>query len=158
MPEMSLTGFIAHLAGFQMRLAEAEHKALEHAAKLVEAEAKREVGHYQDAAGPFQAWPELADATKADRLKHGFSENDPLLRTGEMRDSIGHAIGDKEAAIGSNNDKAVWQELGTSSVPPRSFLGAAGVRKSEEVAEILGMAPVIALVGHSVSGKLTRSD
>ncbi len=154
MPEMSLSGFIAHLAGFQLRVAEAEHKALEHAAKLVADEARREVGTYQDAAGPFAAWPELADATKADRLRHGFSENDPLLRTGEMRDSIGHAIGDKEAAIGSNNEKAVWQELGAAKIPPRSFLGGAAVRKAEDVARILGAAPVIALVG---SGAVSRA-
>jgi phage gpG-like protein len=116
---------------------------------VVEKEAKAEIGHYQGAAGPFSAWPELADATKEDRLKSGFSENDPLLRTGELRDSIEHTAGVDEAVVGSNSDIAVYQELGTQHIPPRSFLGGAAVRKGEEVANILGRHVVKALAGGS---------
>jgi hypothetical protein len=50
----------------------------------------------------------------------------PLLETGELRDSIGRHAEGNDGEVGSNNDKAVWHELGTSKIPPRSFLvGAA---------------------------------
>jgi hypothetical protein len=44
-----------------------------------------------------------------------------------------------EAHIGSNNDKAVWQELGTSrGIPPRPFLAGALHHKADEVVLIIG--------------------
>lgn len=150
MTDMSLLGFMEHLAGFTLRLEHEEHKALEHAAKVIQTEAKREIGTYQGDAGPFAAWQELADSTKADRVRQGFSANDPLLRTGEMRDSIEYTLGHHEAAIGSNSDIAVWQELGTEKIPARSFLGGAAMRKAHVVAEILGVSAVQALVGPRV--------
>lgn len=154
MPEMTILEFIAHLATFPLHLHEAKEKALEKAAELIEKEAKAEIGTYQGAAGPFAAWAELADATKDDRAKQGFPENEPLLRTGEMRDSIEHKVDGwaGEAAVGSDDDKAVWQELGTDKIPPRSFLGGAAFRKGPEVARILGGTVVKALTGKDVVG------
>lgn len=151
---MTIAQFIAHLAAFPLHLHHQTEKALEKAAELVEKEAKAEIGTYQGAAGPFAAWEELADATKDDRSKQGFPENEPLLRTGEMRDSIEHKVDGwaGEAAVGSDDDKAVWQELGTDKIPPRSFLGGAAFRKGPEVAKILGSSVVQALIGKSVFG------
>jgi phage gpG-like protein len=65
-------------------------------------------------------WPELADSTIA--RKGGRDE--PLLDTSELRSSIEATIHahEKKAWVGSNLDKAVWHELGTSKAPPRSFL------------------------------------
>lgn len=112
-----------------------EKSALAEAAQLVETEAKEEIGHYQGSAGPFAAWAPL----KPDTIAHKANGDTPLLETGEMRDSIGTVVLDHEAHIGSNDDKAVWQELGTSrGIPPRSFLGGAAVRKSAEVKEVIG--------------------
>jgi len=52
--------------------------------------------------------------------------NTPLLETGELRASIEWNSTGNEGHVGSNNDKAVWHELGTAKIPPRSFLmGAA---------------------------------
>lgn len=152
MAEMGLLGFIQHLVGATVRIAEEEHKALERAARIVEAEAKHEIGTYQDTAGQFVQWAELADSTKQQRARLGFAENDPLLRTGELRDSIGHAVGDKEAVVGSDSQIAEWQELGTKTIPPRSFLGGAAYRKREEVAKELGRSAVMGLVGSGVFG------
>jgi phage gpG-like protein len=152
MTDFSLAGFAEHLAEIAV---EAEHRAregLEEAARLVEAEAKDEIGTYQDQAGPFPAWAELADSTKADRVRAGFSENDPLLRTGEMRDSIEHTVIGKTAYVGTDNQIAVYQELGTQRIPPRSFLGGAAFRKGHEVAEIIGSRFVSALTGQQVPG------
>ena len=164
MPDISLAGFMGHLAGLDVSLrAETEH-ALERAARVVEAEAKAEIGHYQGQAGPFAAWAELADATKDDRARKGYAENEPLLREGTLRDSIHHAVEvtgatEGKAVIGSDSEIAVFQELGTQRIPPRSFLGGALVRKSEQVTRILGAGVAKALVGEGViNGALQIED
>jgi HK97 gp10 family phage protein len=149
---MSLLGFIEHLARATMEMHVAEHRALERAAKIVQKEAKEEIGHYQEEAGPFVHWAELAESTKEDRVRQGFAEDEPLLRTGEMRDSIEYRVVEREAVVGSDSPIAEYQELGTTHIPPRSFLGGAAFRKAEEVAKIVGAAPVIALVGEQVIG------
>jgi hypothetical protein len=155
MPEMSLLGFIGHLASFEARLKHTLETDFNRVAVLVEAEAKKELGTYQSEGGPFAAWPELADATKDDRVKKGFSENEPGLRTGDMRDSIHHASDHEGASIGSDDDKLVWFELGTSKQPPRSVLGMAVVHEEKPIVEILGGSVVSALVGKDVvSGQL----
>jgi len=134
MNEFTLGSMAAFLTDLAVAMPMAEEAALKKAAALVEEEAKAEIGDYQGAAGPFAAWPSLADATIA-RKANGDT---PLLETGEMRDSIGTVISGHEAHVGSDDDKAVWQELGTSrGIPPRSFLGGAAVRKSPEVKDVI---------------------
>jgi hypothetical protein len=78
--------------------------------------------------GTYQpGWPALAESTIADKIAQGFPVPSPLLRTGAMRESIRHEIDPTllEVAVGSSDPKALWQELGTSRIPPRSFLGLA---------------------------------
>jgi hypothetical protein len=137
----SLADFAKHLTGIIAYADHAEHHALEHAARIVETEAKRVIGTYD------YGWPPLAPATQADRARKGFSADEPLLRTGEMRDSIQHTVyrrgagfGAHEAEVGSNNDKAVWQELGTSTIPARSFLAGAAVHSAPHAVAWLGQA------------------
>lgn len=154
MPDMNLASFIGHMAASIASLHHHEHKAMEHACVVVETEAKHEIGTYQGPASPFVAWAELADATKNDRVLKGYAENEPLLREGALRDSIGHAVGDREGVVGSDSQIAEWQELGTVRIPPRSFLGGAAVRKGPDVAHILGQSAVRALVGEHVANKI----
>ena len=135
---MDILGFIAHIQAGRMAHEHAVQTALERAAVVVEREAKIEIGVYQGAAGPFAEWKELADATKDDRVRHGYSENDPLLREGALVRSITHTVADHVATIGSSEDIAVYQELGTDKIPPRSFLGGALVRKADRVVQICG--------------------
>jgi hypothetical protein len=144
--EFSLEGFAKHLIEMAAHVEEAKHDALEKAARVVEREAKHEIGHYQDAVGPFQAWPELADTTKDDRVRLGYSENDPGLRSGEMGAGIGHTVEGDEAVVGSKDDEMVYFELGGEHQPARSVLAGAAMRKAEEVLEILGGAVEMALV------------
>lgn len=150
MASMSLLAFIGHLAAVARHVHEHEQRALEHVGKIVEAEAKHELGTYQAAAGPFAGWAELADRTKDDRVQQGYSENDPGVRVGDMRESVHHAVGNKEVVIGSDDEKAVWFELGTVHQPPRSFLGAAVVHKEHDIKAILGGSVVSSLVGRDV--------
>lgn len=158
MAEMTIAGFMAHIAATIMELDHATHSALERASKVVQDEARHEIGVYQAAAGPFKAWAPLAPRTMVEKERLGYAPPDnPLLRTGELRDSIDRVVGHDEAVIGSNSMIAVYQELGTGGshpTPPRSFLGGAAMRKAEECAHILGAAPVIALCGESVAERI----
>lgn len=149
---MELLELATKLGEIALQQHEMEQHALEKAAKLVEKRAKEKIGEYQDQAGPFIAWPDLAESTKADRARQGFPEDEPLLRTGEMRDSIEHTVGNGEAQVGSNSDIAVYQELGTQHIPPRSFLGGAVVDEMDRIIKIVGDDAVAALVGKGVHG------
>jgi hypothetical protein len=116
-----------------------EIEVMEKACVMVKKEAKRVIGTYD------YDWPPLAEATKADRVSKGFPEDEPLLRTGEMRDSIEHNVGHEHVLevvgiVGTNNEVAKYQELGTRTIPPRSFLGEAAMHKEEEIHELFGSA------------------
>lgn len=122
---------------------------LKAAAELLEREAKAEFGTYQQAVGPFEAWPDLADATKADRVAKGFTENDPLLRSGGLRDSIQHEVEEWEAIIGSEDPIMLFQELGTERIPPRPVLGTALWRNIDRIQQLVGFAAASGFVGGS---------
>lgn len=166
MGEFSLGSFAAHLAGAVAAMDHAEHHALERAARLVEREAKRSLGHYQDAIGPFAAWEPLHESTleggRSPKTGHFFrgkielgyasaGDDNPLEREGGLRDSIHSEVGHREAVVGSNSVYAAVQELGDpeNNQPPRSFLGGAAARKAEEVARIIGEHTVATILGRA---------
>lgn len=148
--EWSLLGFAGHLAAMVVETDHAEQHALEHACDIVLAEVKDSLGAYQPQSGQFEAWAPLADATKADRVRQGYPEDEPELRDGTLRDSYertvegGRGLGlERTAEVGSDYEVAEWQELGTPRMPPRSILGGAAVRKSDEVAHVIGETYVV---------------
>jgi hypothetical protein len=157
MMEFDLLGFAAHLSKLPAVMLAEQHHAMEKAANLVEKEAKDEIGEYQQAAGPFAAWDPLAPSTLADKGAKGYAPPDnPLLRAGDLRDSIEHTVSallaqSSEADVGSNSDVAVWQELGTTKMPARSFLGGALVRKEAEVVTLLGQSVYRVLIGEGTT-------
>ena len=77
--------------------------------------AKDLVGHKQS------MWDELAESTINEKRRLGFRGPDfqPLLRDGEMRDSIQGASDGLIGMIGSDDPVLFWQELGTVTIPPR---------------------------------------
>jgi hypothetical protein len=103
---------------------------LEEAARIIEDEAKRVIGTYE------YGWPPLQPATVARK-----AADTPLYETGEMRDSIEHYVDPQslKAEVGSNNPKALWHELGTVTIPARSFLMGAAMRKEKEIVERTGV-------------------
>ena len=122
--------------------------ALDAAAASIEREAKAEIGTYQRSnMGPFDPWAELKDATKAERVRLGFTPNDPLLRTGDLRDSIAREVHGLEAVVGSDSDVMVYQELGTRTIPARSVLGLAASRKTQDVLRLVGQSVQVAFLG-----------
>jgi phage gpG-like protein len=124
----------AEATGFYKR----EQQFLEVAAIEIQRTAKSMYGIYQPSVDVFGAWPELAASTKADRRSKGYTENDPLLRSGGLRDSIKYEIHGLSAVIGSEDKVAFWQEFGTSGMPPRPTLGPALARSMPRVSELLG--------------------
>jgi hypothetical protein len=121
-----------------------EHEALEEACKQIEERAKEKIGHdEQPAAGPFAAWKPLAQSTIEEKEYLGYvdhlSPNDSLLRTGEMRDSIEHKVIGHKGHVGSNSESAFYQELGTASIPARSFLGGAAFELAPHIAKEIGI-------------------
>jgi phage gpG-like protein len=140
----SLLEGAAFFTGVAVKIENGRKTALTKAARIIKKEAKRVLGTYD------YDWPRLAEATIANK-KTGDS---PLLETGAMRSSITYSIDVEEgiATIGSNDPKALWQELGTSrGIPPRSFLAGAAMHKEEEVKEVLGKK----LFSHSFSAHAT---
>jgi phage gpG-like protein len=108
--------------------------------KEIEETAKEEIGIYQPAYGPFDAWAPLAESTKADRIRSGYTEDDPLLRSGELRDSIESEVVGLAAIVGTKKEIGLWQEVGTSHIPPRPFIGPAYVRLIDPLMDSIGLA------------------
>jgi HK97 gp10 family phage protein len=75
----------------------------------------------------------------------GGQHETPWLRTAQLRDSIAREADGTQAVIGSSNMIAVYQELGTRSVPPRPFLAPAAGAHGQAVAEAIGNAAAEAL-------------
>lgn len=125
MKEFDLAGFARHLEQLAAGMPVVEAEVLEVIGTRVEQAAKERIGEYHAAAGPYVAWEPLADSTKQDRVRKGYPEDEPGLRSGTMRDSIEHQILGPTVSIGSNDDTLFWFELGTRNMPPRSVIGAA---------------------------------
>lgn len=159
----SINAFLAHLAAEALLGTSRQVHALDVASRIIQDEARHELGTYQSGAGPFGAWPELADATKEDRERLGFPANNPELRTGTLRDNIERVSTEYEAEVGvpdrvvgdgsranptrNIGDVAIAQEIGTDMIPPRSFLGHAAVVKEREVVEAIGLEIIYAVSG-----------
>jgi phage gpG-like protein len=125
------------------RLARAEHGGevesfrdkladrLEEACKIVQEEAKRVIGTYE------YGWPRLKPETV---VRKGGADT-PLLETGALRDSIEYTV-DRDnltAWVGSDDPIAPYQELGTVTIPARSFLAGAAMRKEAEIVRKTGV-------------------
>jgi hypothetical protein len=101
---------------------------------------------------PHAEWPPLAASTLA--AKDGV--NTPLLESGKLRSSIEWNADREHGYVGSNEDRAVWMELGTSrGAPPRSFLALSAQQEGPAVAKmvskVVGSAIGAALSGSRVS-------
>lgn len=143
----SLESFALHLLEREVATAVAIHEGLERVLARIEKTARDEFGNYQPSTGPFPEWAELADATKEDRLRQGYTENDPLLRSGELMESSSHEVHGLEGVAGSTDPRMVYLEFGTSKMPPRPVWGPALVKNHKAIQMMLGAAVVEGLVG-----------
>lgn len=119
----SLRAFHTHIEKIIREYPRREKAFLTIVGKFIEKEAKGYIGHLQP------TWPELAESTQSQKeeLGYGNASNDwqPLLREGDLRDSISYGVELHEVYIGSDSDIMIYQELGTDRIPPRPVLGLA---------------------------------
>lgn len=144
--------FAGFLNALAMRAGLAEHRAVQASGEIVQREAKRSLGTYHEAVGPFDKWAPLADSTQERREKMGLPPNKPLLATHELRDHIlteAHgnraAVGVPSVIVGDGTKEnpsrdigmvAAVMELGSAKVPPRPFLGRAAFVKARDSARV----------------------
>jgi HK97 gp10 family phage protein len=130
-----------HFETVMRRLPATEKAALSAIGAGVAERARAKIGNYQDAAGGFPAWPPLAPATRAEKERLGYAPPDnPLLRTGDLRESITHTVVEKTVTVGATDPVGLWQELGTSRIPPRPFIAPAMVEAMPQNVRLLGTA------------------
>jgi phage gpG-like protein len=99
--------------------------AMKAGALAVTADAKERIGHYQ------QGWEPLAPSTVDQKRRLGYAGvalsggdggDNPLLRTGDMRDSITADVTNRAFVVGSPDPVLFYQEWGTRTIPPRPVL------------------------------------
>jgi HK97 gp10 family phage protein len=146
MSVFSLAEFAAKLVASDGSLKAAEHDVIAKGCAMVAERAKDMIGV------PQPGWATLAPET----LKRKDGVNTPLLETGELRDSITWNADAHEGYVGSNDKKAIFQELGTSRMPPRSFLGAAAVQMESDIDKMADRAVAAAFEGTGVFGEVLR--
>jgi len=147
MTEMySVVGFIAKLKAVETDLHLVGPAIIARACEMVAAEAKRVLGTYD------YDWPQL----KAETIAHKMRGDSPLLETGELKNSITWNSSGNEGHVGSNLDKAVWHELGTSKIPPRPFLAGAAIHMEEKIHKLAARAVMAVMMGKGLHGSEMR--
>lgn len=126
------------------------HYGLHEACQVIEKKARDKFGVYQKEMGPFERWQELAESTKDERERLGYTPDEPLLRSGELRDSIGYEVHLLEGIVGSTSDIMVYQELGTEHIPPRAVLGPAALSCQAKVKQVIGSYAMAGILGGSL--------
>lgn len=129
-------------AASRMHQVGAAGRALEPLAQAIEDNAKRRLGHYQQAVDAFPAWQTLAVSTQAERVAAGYTPDDPLLASGALRDALTHTVApdgmSAEIGIPSGDPSAmagIAAEVGTATEPQRAFLGPAAYEEMARVGD-----------------------
>lgn len=146
----SLLEFIAEIPAIERDLHASGPKIIEAACKIVQKKAKAAIGK------DHEMWAPLAPSTIADKQHHGFPTPKPLLRTGELRDSIQYQVHGLEGAVGSDSPIAVYQELGTSRIPPRSFLVSSAIASEDKIHRMAAATTIAALSGYGHGARDVR--
>ncbi len=140
---ISLADWIAHLKRAELALKfelEAEVGAgMASAAKT----AKGYIGEQQP------GWDDLAASTIEEKSALGYPVPAPLLREGDLRDSIESEVETRGTEVVglvySDDPIAEYQEYGTSRLPPRPFIVPALISTLPEIEHALGETLVRAL-------------
>jgi len=146
----SLAEIADHFAKSAATTGAALHVGLEKCAVIVEKTAVKRFGHYlrTKSAGPFPRWAELSPITKGIRVRAGFPENEPLLRTGKLRGSIEHKTEGFEAVVGSKDPVMLEHELGIPGrLPRRAVLGPSLWVNKPKIKKILLAATLSGIAG-----------
>jgi hypothetical protein len=130
----SLGALARHAATVSLEIDAALAHGVRDAGKVILKRTKAKFGEYHDAEGPFQTWPELQQSTQDERVREGYTADDPLLRSGNLRDSYRMEAEGLTVEVGSEEDVALYQEVGVPSrnLPARSTLGMAFVESEKD--------------------------
>jgi phage gpG-like protein len=133
----SILGFVVHAAELERDMHKLGPAIVARACEMVCTEAKRVLGTYD------YNWPQLQPETIARKIRG----NSPLLETGKLRDSVEWNSHGNEGRVGTNLEIGVYQELGTSRIPPRSFLVGAAMRMEPEIHAMAARASMAVMAG-----------
>lgn len=90
----SLGALARHFDDVANRLPRAINRELETQGAAIEAKAKAKFGTYQE------GWPSLAESTKQERVRQGYTPDDPLFRSGELQSLVTHAVDEGGLFVG----------------------------------------------------------
>lgn len=131
------------------------HRGVEDGAVRIRKATQAQLGKYLE--GPEEGLPTapLADSTIDQRIREGWTPDDPGLRSGDMRDSYGERVSGAaakvEASIGSDEIAAVVFEVGRMTAgnyqPPRPELSVAAFRNEHKVVNGVSRVLVRTLAG-----------
>src|ERR1700730_3102090 len=138
---MSILEFVAKTKVIQYELEVVGHAVVARACELICAEAKRVLGT------EGYDWPQLSPATLAHKMQSGM-----LLETGALRASIEWNSSGNEGHVGSNFDRAVFHEFGTSKIPPRPFLAGAAMAMEDKIHKMAARAVMAVMRGEGLHG------
>jgi hypothetical protein len=102
----SLAGLASHFRRVERAMGPAIVHELEDTGKAIEADAKRRFGTYQT------GWPPLADSTMAERVREGYTPDDPLFRSGALQEAITHKVEGESVFIGVEGDAMLKDAAG----------------------------------------------
>jgi hypothetical protein len=141
-----LLGFVAQLKTIDRDLNDVGPAIVARACELVAKAARDAIGK------DHEMWAALAPSTIADKVRQGYAAPAPLLRTGQLRNSIEWTVdaAKLEGCVGSDDPVAVYQELGTSRIPPRSFLVSSAISMEERIHKMAARAVAAMLAGHGL--------
>jgi phage gpG-like protein len=142
MQTFTLLGFVAKLAAIDRDLKITHEAIVARACEMVANAAKDALGTYEF------GWVSLAPETIARKMRG----DSPLLETGELRASIEWQAHGLKGEVGSNLDKAVWHEFGTSRIPARPFLSAAAMQMEREIHKMAAKAVMAVIAGRGLHG------
>jgi hypothetical protein len=104
----SFAELAAHFSAVERRVGPAIVKELQAQGQAIEAQAKARFGTYQ------AGWAHLKESTMRDRERKGFTPNDPLFRSGALRDSVGFTVEGESLFVGIEPGKTLQRPSGKS--------------------------------------------
>jgi hypothetical protein len=150
MKTFSILEFVAQIPAIERDIQASGPMIVERACQIVQKKAKAAIGK------EHEMWAPLAASTIADKQAHGFPTPKPLLRTGELRDSIEYTVHGNEGCVGTDNKAAPFLEFGTSKMPPRSFLVSSAISSEPKIHRLAAATTLAALAGHGRNAHSAR--
>lgn len=117
-----------YLDAVRLRLPKAIAVELEAQGAAIETSAKSKFGGYQT------GWKPLSESTKAERARQGFTPDDPLFRSGGLRDAVHHKVEGETVFIGVESGETLHSPKGKE-------VEAAMVMEVQEYGDSLGRVP-----------------